>query len=197
MVVAVTDADKSLLNEAAQKSNAMRNVRADFEARMRLALEREQEEAKEALAVVVAMMLDNGIPKAQIAKACGYKNYHVSLKDIDARAQKYRGVLPENRDLPVPHEVEAKIEFEVVTTSAWTEPNSFGEIEQEVNLRFEKGEAEPVWATVTLMKVLYEGGASESATEIVYVSLPENPIVDVTYVNAIESEILKAVESGD
>lgn len=194
MVVAVTDAGKSLLNEAAQKSNAMRNVRADFEARMRAALEREQEEVKEALAVVVAKMLDDGIPKAQIAKACGYKNYHVSLKDIDARAQKYRGVLPENRDLPVPHEVEAKIEFVVAATSPWTEPNSFGEMEQEIVLQFEKGDAEPVWVTVTLMKILDEDGVTESASEIVYVNLPENPFVNVAYVNAIESEILEAVE---
>lgn len=182
----VSEAGKALLVIASERSNTLRTMKTDFENRMRIAFEKEAEEKREDLAQVVAALLDAGVPKTRIAQHCGYKNYYVSLKDIDARAQKYRGVVhTEEATLPsVPEEVGGReLEWSILTQGEWSEPNQWGE--REILLGLKVGD-QPVSVYVT---------EAENGMNITYVQMPENPYVSVADVNALENEVV-AVLNG-
>lgn len=179
----VSKAGMDLLDEAGKRSNLLRTMKVDFEARMRVAFEKETEERREDLAQTVALLLDAGVAKSKIAAYCGYKNYYVSLKDIDARAQKYRGVVPEVPDAPVPEERgDRALEWEILVHGEWSGPNQWGE--SEILLGLKVGE-QPVDVYVT---------KDENGMSITYVDLPENPYVSVADVNALENEIVEALK---
>lgn len=179
----VSEAGMALLDEAGKRSNLLRTMKVDFEARMRDAFEKEAEQRREDLAQTVAALLDAGVAKAKIATYCGYKNYYVSLKDIDARAQKYRGVVLTEDDVPpVPEEEgDRELEWAILTQGEWSEPNQWGE--QEILLGLVVAE-QPVDVYVT---------KDENGMSITYVQVPENPNVSVADVNALENEVLEAL----
>ena len=180
----VSEAGKALLVIASERSNTLRTMKTDFENRMRIAFEKEAEEKRENLAQVVAALLDAGVPKSRIAQHCGYKNYYVSLKDIDARAQKYRGVVAtEDATLPsVPEEEGGReTEWEILTRGDWSEPNQWGEREILLGLKVNE---HPVEVYVTEF---------ENVRTITYVDVFENPSVTVSDVNALKNEIMEAL----
>jgi hypothetical protein len=180
-MVRVSEEGKNLLKAVEKRSNALRTMKADFEERLRIALHAETEEHREDLAQTVAALLDEGVPKTQIAQACGYKNYYVSLKDIDARAQKYRGVVLS--DVPsVPEEEGGReIEWSILTRGDWSEPNQWGEREILLGLKVNE---HPVEVYVTEF---------ENVRTITYVDVFENPSVTVSDVNALKNEIMEAL----
>lgn len=179
----VSEAGMALLDEAGKRSNLLRTMKVDFEARMRVAFEKEAEQRREDLAQTVAALLDEGVAKAKIAAYCGYKNYYVSLKDIDARAQKYRGVVEEFPDAPVPEEEGGReLEWTILAQGVWSEPNQWGE--QEILLGLKVGE-QPVDVFVT---------KDENGMSVTYVNIAENPYVSVADVNALENEIVEALK---
>lgn len=180
----VSEEGKNMLKTAQQRSNTLRTMKADFEERMRIAFEKEAEERREDLAQIVAALLDEGVPKSRIAAACGYKNYYVSLKDTNARAQKYRGVVLAEDVPPVPEEEGGReLGWSVLTKGEWSEPNQWGE--QEILLGLVVAE-QPVDVYVT---------KDENGMSITYVQVPENPNVSVADVNALENEVV-AVLNG-
>ena len=180
----VSEEGKNMLKTAQQRSNTLRTMKADFEERMRIAFEKEAEERREDLAQIVAALLDEGVPKSRIAAACGYKNYYVSLKDTNARAQKYRGVVLAEDVPPVPEEEGGRELFwKIVEQGEWTEPNQWGESEIALELLV-NDERATVWVT-----------NSENGMAITYVDIAENPYASVADVNALENEVL-AVLNG-
>lgn len=178
----VSEAGKTLLAEVSKRSNVLRTLKTDFENRMRVAFEKEAEEKRENLAQTVAALLDEGVPKTRIAEHCGYKNYYVSLKDIDARAQKYRGVVLS--DVPsVPEEEGGReTEWEILSRGEWSEPNQWGE--REILLGLSVNE-QPVEVYVSEV---------ENERNITYVNVFENPRVTVAEVNALKNEIVEALD---
>lgn len=181
----VSEEGKSLLVEAERRSNMLRTMKADFEERMQIAFSRESEQRREDLAQTVAALLDAKVGKTRIAAACGYKNYYVSLKDIDARAQKYRWInaTEQGRPLPVPNDGEApSVQWEILEASEWTEPNQWGE--REISLQMLFGDVRAtVWVT-----------EAENKRDITYVDLPENPSVTIADVKALKNEITGALD---
>lgn len=178
----VSEAGQALLAEVSKRSNVLRTLKTDFENRMRIAFEKEAEKKREDLAQVVAALLDAGVPKTRIAQHCGYKNYYVSLKDIDARAQKYRGVVLSDAP-PVPEEVGGReTEWGIVEQGEWSQPNQWGEREVALELL-----VNDVRATVYVTEV-------ENERTITYVGLPENSSVTVAEVNALKNEIVEALD---
>lgn len=178
-MVVVNGEGQALLMQASLKMSDLRGLRDKIERQMREALETETAKYQDDLARLVAKMLDRGVPKAQIAKACGYKNYYVSLKSIDEQAQKYRGV--SHFDAPVPEEQAGPLFWEILEEGVWAEPNQWNEREIELEML-----VEDVRVTVTVTDI-------EGQLDITYVDLPENPSVSVADVLTLKNEIVEAV----
>ena len=180
----VSDEGKMLLARAAEQMGELRGVREFIAKQMEEALRVEARKHSDALAQTVAALLDAGVPKAQIAKACGYKNYYVSLKNIDEQAQKYRWVdrLETATIASVQGEVGGRaITWVIEEQGEWSEPNQWGE--REIALELLVGD---VRATVYVTEI-------ENVRTITYVDLPENPSVTVSDVNALKNEIMEAL----
>lgn len=180
-MVKVNDEGQALLTQTSLKMSEFRGLKARIEQQMREALETETYRYSDELARLVAKMLDQGVPKAQIAKACGYKNYYVSLKQVDEQAQKYRGV--GHVEPSVPNDGEApSLQWEILEASEWTEPNQWGE--REISLQMLFGDVRAtVWVT-----------EAENKRDITYVDLPENPNVTIADVKALKNEITGALD---
>lgn len=184
-MVNVTDEGKMLLTKVSAQMDELRGLRAFIAKQMEEAMYVESRKHNDALAQTVAALLDEGVPKSRIAEACGYKNYYVSLKDVDLAAQKYRWVERLEKATIASVQTPAAtrgLSWAILSQGEWSEPNQWGE--REIVLEMEvQDHSVSVWVTDI-----------EGRLDITYVDIAENPDVSVADVNSLKNEIVGALK---